>query len=397
MGPKLLLCGALVLSGAWFVLSPAASFADEPAAPAATNSFPQTPTNIWKYIDYYSFKPQQEWDGRPMFLLTSGKQYDQVSLGLRLDIMEIAQGFRFFKTNAVTARLYRANGEIVEPTAESKKLLNAPISVETSSYPGEEPIPQVMTYFPWGTNAMEESWIEVSIPPDRYWLEVPYGFDRNPADPLPPSVKGGAPQFISAMKSLTEHDHVVRWVDVQYDLGRTHDGGELSLIQSNPFDAESKIEFYADHGPKDLYSPRTEAHILDADGSVIKSRCVDLHLGDSTWGRTDTFDFFDRSTDDLRGWGQLEINVDKEAFSVVIPSSLYKYVHGHALKPTTIDFRAGLRVGMKLMEVDGVSRNHDCVRDSVASAPHQYRYAFKHDGGQVTLQFDESDRLVNWK
>jgi hypothetical protein len=53
--------------------------------------------------------------------------------GIPLEIMDIVQGFEFFKTNAIAARLYRANGEIVEPTEEGKKLLNAPAYISTFS------------------------------------------------------------------------------------------------------------------------------------------------------------------------------------------------------------------------------------------------------------------------
>jgi len=141
------------------------------------------------------------------------------------DIMNIVPGFGFFKTNAITARLYRANGEIVEPTADGKKLLNTPAGGRHVSGPNWRPLPQVMTRFPWGTNALEECWIEVSMGPERYWLEIPYGFDRNPADPLPPSIPGGPPKFASAMKSLTEHDHVLRWQNVHYDLGEIQMAG----------------------------------------------------------------------------------------------------------------------------------------------------------------------------
>jgi hypothetical protein len=233
---------------------------------------------------------------------------------------------------------------------------------------------------------------------ERYWVEIPYGFDRNPADPLPPSFPGGPPKFVPAMKSLTEHDHVMRWQTVHYDLGQTQDGGELSLIQSNPFDAVSDVDIYNYPKGQNVYSPHTDVRLLNADGTVIKGQCVNLHLDDSRLRRTDTFEF-GRHGDDMRCWGQIEISVDDKSYRVVVPSSLYKYIHGHAFTPAATDFPSTLHVGMTLREVDQVLRNYNCTRKSAptSSVRHQDQYVFTPDASVVTLQFDEADTLVSWK
>jgi hypothetical protein len=384
MKPKCILCLALVLGGNLFASEP------------ETNNPPQIGLHGWEYIQYPWNIPNC-----PTFLIgwASGgtERSDEMSRGLRLDILNIGQGFAFFKTNAITARLYRANGEVAEPTALGKPLLNAPGSCDTMSWPGAEPSPQVLTYFPWGPNVLEEAWIEVTMGPERYWVEVPYGFDRNPAEPLAASNTNGPPQFIPAMKSLTQHDHVVHWENVHYNLGQTPAGGELSLIQSNPFDAVSDVDLYNYPKSQNVYSPHTDVNLLDADGTVMHGRCVNLHLDDNYLRRTDTFDVFDRGTDDRRCWGQIEISVDDKPYRVVVPSSLYKYVQGHAFKPSATDFLSKLNAGMKLEEVDMVSRNYiyDGIRNHPVSG-HQYRYVFTPDTNEVTLQFDESDRLVSW-
>ncbi|MGO8765142.1 MAG: hypothetical protein ACLQSR_08430 [Limisphaerales bacterium] len=287
MKPKLILCLALVLGGNLFASQP------------GTNNPPQAGIHDWEFIQYPLNVPNC-----PTFVIgwPSGgtEKSKESSRGLRMDILNITQGFAFFKTNAIVARLYRANGEIVEPTVEGKKLLNDPGAASSGSFPGEEPAPQVMTYFPWGSNVLEESWIEVTIGAERYWVEVPYGFDRNPAKPLALSNSNGAPQFVSAMNLLTEHDHVVRWQSVHYDLGQTRDGRELSLIQSNPFDAVSDVDLYNYPKAQNLYSPHTDARLLNADGTAVEGQCVNLHLDDNHLRRTDTFDIFDRGADDLR-------------------------------------------------------------------------------------------------
>jgi len=317
MKPKIILCLALVLFVPFSNL-----FASEPS----TTSQPQKLVHNWEYITFPWTSP----DGKycPTFLCGYGEHN---SLGFRLDIMVPG----FFKTNVITARLYRENGEIVEPTVEGKKLLNSPIYINSASMPGEKPNPQVMTYFPWGTNALEESWIEVSIGTERYWVEIPYGFDRNPADPLPPSIPGGPPKFVPAMKSLTDHDHVIRWQTVHYDLGLIQNGWRLLLIQSNSIDAESEVVLYREDvkigtaTSWETNSPATELSVLDASGKIIVSHCTDVHIQDGGMERSNKY-VIARNGDDQRCWGQIEIIVDDKSYRVVVPSSLYKYAHGHA-------------------------------------------------------------------
>jgi hypothetical protein len=188
----------------------------------------------------------------------------------------------------------------------------------------------VATFFPWGENALVESWIEVGIGPERYWLEIPYGFYRNPNEPLPPSIPGGSPQLVSVMKPLTAHDHVERWQNVRYHLGRTQDGRDLSLIQSNPCDAKSELELYRFPEPQTVYSPHTDVRILDPGGTVIEGRCLNLHLDDNHLRRTDTFEILTRGGDASRCWGHIEVRIDDTTYRLVVPSSVYKYIHGHA-------------------------------------------------------------------
>jgi hypothetical protein len=369
------------------------------ASEVSSNSQPQQLTNIWRYINYSSPKPSVPWDGGPIFTITSGEQWGQVSRGMRMDIMDIKEGIAFFKTNAITARLYRANGDLVEPTEENKKLLNAPIAVGNFSIPGEEPNPQVMTYFPWGANTLHEAWIEVSIGAERYWLEIPYGLDRNPADPLPPAISGGPLHFVPAMNSLTEHDHILRWENIHYVIGKTSDDRELTLIQSNPFWAQSLVDLYRFSKGQDLYSPRTSLCLLNCDGSASGSSCVDLHLDESHYRRTDTFSFSDYSARDLRCCGQIEIKIDEAIYKVSVPSSLYKYVHGHAYGPGAIDFTSKLRVGMTFSEIRRRIGNYNISQKSEKTAGESIRkeYTFAPGDFVVVLTFDKSNHLQSWK
>jgi hypothetical protein len=314
-------------------------FASEPD----TNSLLQAGVHNWEYIQY-----PWNFSHGPTFVIgwPSGgnERSDEMSRGLRMDILNITQGVAFFKTNAISARLYRANGQIVEPTVEGKELLNEPVSTSwAGSLPNGEFAPQVVTYFPWGTNTLEEAWIEVTISSNRYWVEIPYGFDRKPAGPLAPSNTNGPPRFVPAMKSLTEHGHVVRWESVHYDLGEIQNGWRLFLIQSNSDEAESQVVLYPEHvkiGTATSWnaaawktnSPATALRVLDATGTIIGSHRIDVDLSYNGMGYA--YDLA-RNGDDQRCWGRIEISVGDKTYGVVVPSSLYKYAHGHAWQQTS--------------------------------------------------------------
>jgi hypothetical protein len=68
---------------------------------------PSKLSHAWPFVNFDNEK------GAPTFLLIS--DYDHPDLHeFRLDIHDIPQGFSYFKSNTITARLYRANGQIVE-------------------------------------------------------------------------------------------------------------------------------------------------------------------------------------------------------------------------------------------------------------------------------------------
>jgi hypothetical protein len=137
---KVLLCLALVWSGRLL--------AGEPA----THHQPQTSAYNWGYITFPWRLPEDK--QRPDFMVgwPGWREHsDEIPHGVRLDIMNIVQGFRFLKTNAVTTLLHRANGEVVEPTAEGKELLNHPVSTSWAArFPDGEFAPQLTTYFSLG-------------------------------------------------------------------------------------------------------------------------------------------------------------------------------------------------------------------------------------------------------
>jgi hypothetical protein len=191
--------------------------------------------------------------------------------------------------------------------------------------------------FPWKRNVLEEAWLEVRLPQQVYWVEVPYGFTCNPADPLTPvEARRGRPSFAATMKRR-EKDLVVSWLHVHYDLGRIQNGWALAVNLSNPFDAEAEIVLYRDDSQIgksmylwELHTPRTAITIKQAGGGTLDSRGMSIRLHEDGLRRSDCFKFSRNPAGDERRWGTVKIKVDDKSYECVVPSSLFKYVHGVA-------------------------------------------------------------------
>ena len=197
-----------------------------------------------------------------------------------------------------------------------------------------------MTYsfsygFPWGENVLDEAWIELCVAKQMFWLEVPYGFTRNPSNALSPSDgKRGRPVFAPAMKDLGPADKIIPWHYVHYDLGSIQHGWRLCLDQANPFDAEAEITLYRDDTQIrksiylwELHSPRSDIEIRQPDGNNLHGHGMSIRLQDAM-RRTDSFKFNRNASDDTRCWGTVAIKIDDESYECVVPSSLFRYVHG---------------------------------------------------------------------
>jgi hypothetical protein len=232
------------------------------------------------------------------------------------------------ETNSVSARLVYVNGKIVAG--------NTPFPCALGTRGGGYTTWHLHYRFPWGSNVLEEAWVELKIGKEQFWLEVPYGFTRNPNDPLVGSSTTNSPMQPVVMNLSNTNEHVLCWTNVHYDLGPIQNGWRLSLIQSNPFDGESEVELYRDDSEVgksiflwDLHSPRTALRIISADGERVSGHCREIRLHDDGIRRSDKF-FLGRTDKDNRCWGVCEIDVDGKTTRCALPSSLFKYVHGHA-------------------------------------------------------------------
>jgi hypothetical protein len=183
--------------------------------------------------------------------------------------------------------------------------------------------------FPWGRNALDEAWIELRAAGRTYWIEVPYGFARNPDDPQLPDRTRGAPVFPAVMGRLADRDVLVPWLSVFYDLGPLPNGGRLSLAMENNGDAHAKVTLDYDptggRSPFTLDTPRVTAEIQVPERTVLAGR----ETGRLLDPRRSIFEFTRHSArTPARLWGTVVIDVDGHRTTKTVPSSLFSLLHG---------------------------------------------------------------------
>lgn len=187
----------------------------------------------------------------------------------------------------------------------------------------------LMYNFPWGQNKLEEAWLELRLKGRTYWIEIPYGFTRDPAAPLARAEPdAGLPALAPAMKNVSADDRLVAWTKIVYDLDPIQNDWRLHVELANPFDARCKALLYWEGGQWDLHAPRTSAKIVEDGGGVVAASQVGARFVGSA--REDAFDFCRYHGSKGRDWGTLTITVDGKSTDAVIPSSLFKCTHGEA-------------------------------------------------------------------
>jgi hypothetical protein len=228
-----------------------------------------------------------------------------------------------------TVQLHLSDGSVILPKTDGRRQSWIGISLGGVTY-------SLIYVFPWQRNVLEEAWVEFVLPGQRYWVELPYGFTRNPADPLPPEAKRGRPAFPSTMRALDESDRLVPWLHVDYDLGKIQHGWGLTLKLANPFDAQAEAILYRDDSKvgKSMFlwkldTPRTTMKIRTTKGRAVEAHAMGIRLHDDGMRRSDDYSF-NRYPADGRDWGTAVIKVDEKTYDCVVPSSLFKYTHGFA-------------------------------------------------------------------
>ena len=313
------LCVALALFGG------VVSAADSPAAEIR---------NIhWKYIRYPAFLVPGETEQRMEVMVSCGESSGAAKpQHLRFDIRWTGPPRAKPPSALADSKNIAVRLHLPEATVESKAL-------EADSVWEEVGNAMSATYsriytFPWARNRLDEAWIELRLPNQTFWVEIPYGFVRNPADALPPAEsERGVPQLAPAMKDLAKSDQVVPWAQVEYELGEIPNHWKLFANIANPFRAAAEVTLYHDPGDNrhvlTLDEPRTAIALQSADGEISEGEKVASRYANARLGRVDIFRF-GGGGENGREWGTLMIQVDDKRYGFTVPSSLFKYVHGRS-------------------------------------------------------------------
>ncbi|MFK5924325.1 MAG: hypothetical protein QM496_19290 [Verrucomicrobiota bacterium] len=299
----------------------------------------------WKAISYPDLKCEfgggEAW---PSIEIASSQQVNELQLGL--SGIQFRLGFLWSKSEAAVVgfswpdgskmkiRLHYPDGGIVEASESTfiGRLNAVPYGDPASSgYEGS-----FYCVFPWGENEMQEAWLEIVFPERSYWLEIPYGFMRDPKELELPVSDAGPARLPKALVKAPAKVKLVNWERIHYDIGEIENGWKLSLRHNNSFDAHSELILSREDSEVgkssflwDLHSPRTEILIKQNDGFVLRSRAMSLRLHDDGFHRSDKFDFNRNPRDArLRDWGIMIIKIDGKEHIQIMPSSFFRKAHG---------------------------------------------------------------------
>ncbi len=220
----------------------------------------------------------------------------------------------------VVVRLHLADGKILDGKASGGDGFGH----------GGETVVTYIYFFPWQPNVLEEAWLEVHLPERVCWLEIPYGFTRNPNDPLALiEVRAGRPKLAAAMKDMGEKDVILGWSYVEYQMGRIQNNWRLKALFWNPDMGRARLELFRESGAWDLHAPRTAMSVV-ANGESADGKCMSIHMSDDAKSRSDGFKIPALLNRKARDWADVTIKVDDKAYKLNVPSSMVYLLHGIA-------------------------------------------------------------------
>ena len=292
------------------------------------------PTPIWQRIRYPAVTIPGTAREQLTFLVGSGGHKsgpNEEPSHLRLDVQWSGRDGAprpnaIAGAGAVSVKLHMADGSVLTPSP-------------SPDWPGVSmggwTTWSLVAIFPWSQNALDEAWFEVRAGGQTWWIELPYGFARNPEAAEVPDRTRDVPRFPAAMRPLGATDLLVPWLAVEYELGRIHNGAILSAKLSNPFDARASVVLYREPprqvGPdtsrQNLDTPRV-AVSLETSSRVLAGRELARRLSDDRHTRTDEFTFDRTAGRTGRAFGTVTMTIDGQRYGVRVPSSLFVSIHG---------------------------------------------------------------------
>jgi hypothetical protein len=178
-----------------------------------------------------------------------------------------------------------------------------------------------------------DAWVVLRFKEHNFWVELPYGFTRNPDDP-PINLKQDRtdPVFPAKAKGLGPNDLMIPWEYVSYQVVAFDKNESVRVNLSNHFDACAELELYG--FPGDVREPRASLGFIDGFGRESPGRCISLSL-DRDSIRRQMF-HYGRSGCDNREWGTVHLSIGEVKRTFTVPSSVFKYVQGHADVPENV-------------------------------------------------------------
>ncbi len=178
---------------------------------------------------------------------------------------------------------------------------------------------------------LSDGWVELKVPGQSFWFQLPYGVVRTPDAPRVDEPERGRPALPSTMK-VAAGDQLISWQNVEYDVGPIQNGWRLMLSLANPLMLRAEATLYAERHRWQLDAPRTSMTVDLANGNVIGSRKTSIRLHEDGMRRSEIFRFqIPNLPESWRGWGRAVVMVDDQRWECPIPSSLFQYAHGVAV------------------------------------------------------------------
>lgn len=224
--------------------------------------------------------------------------------------------------NSFTVRLHLFDGRVALPSdshlgRRSYSLVGSSLGATFS----------VSYEFSWMGHVMEESWIELGVSGQTYWIGLPPGFLLDPAEVLSADGNGGGRLASPVARARGKNETDVNWKRVCYELGRIQNGWHLSLYVSNSGETNAEVVLYRDRARWSADDPKVELQIRTSQGELVPGRHAGTRVHEDRMRRSDDF-HVSVPLERGREWGVLGIIVDSKVYEQSVPLGLLSGSHG---------------------------------------------------------------------
>jgi hypothetical protein len=184
---------------------------------------------------------------------------------------------------------------------------------------------------PFSEHQLAAAWIEIRLPSNTYWLEVPYGLS-SPRASNTGELPAAEPNTAAATsKPAGDKSQILHWRSVQYQFA-LHDKSyaEIDICNGDYPSVQIHLSKY-DRDNNWMTHPSTLVSYQPSHGQAMDGVCAKIERSYSQ--RIDTFNFnnLERDESSHRAWGILSVVIDDQTFQLSAPSSLFWF--GETLEP----------------------------------------------------------------